>query len=83
MSMREIEAKDLKESMLVDLSGDCFADPSGQNPCLFCEYQIVMMVKQETTDSVAVGFEGFDTIGFPVDHKLKVAVDDQGKLLAP
>lgn len=66
-------AADLQPGDMVDLEGDPFADPERSNIALDCEYQIVCDVERETAGCVAVGFEGFDVIGFPPGHHLRVA----------
>lgn len=59
---------------MVDLEGDAFADPDCDPGSAFdCEYAVVCSVKRETDDCVAIGFEGFDLVGFPPDHLLSYA----------
>lgn len=64
--------KDLHPGMFVDLEGDRFADPHGENPALQYEYTLVDHVERETPACVAVYFEGFDCVGFPPDHLIWV-----------
>lgn len=68
----EVAAKDVKEGDLVDLEGDTYADPDRDHPAFESEFQTVMEVEHETPECVAIGFDGFDVVGFPVDHVLKV-----------
>jgi hypothetical protein len=69
-----IRVSDLKPGDLVDLYGDPFADPD-QNPrhSHEFEYATVCEVIPETPGCVAVGFEGFDIVGFPPEHVLVFA----------
>lgn len=67
-----IEAFMLVPGDRVDLEGDRYADPEGNNAVLQCEYVEVICVEQETPECVAIGFECFDMVGFPTHHKLKV-----------
>lgn len=55
----------------VDLEGDKFADRGG-NAFLECEYQVVNCVERENPNCIAIGFEGFEMVGFQPDHKVKV-----------
>jgi hypothetical protein len=57
---------------LIDLKGDCFADPNGAHTQFESEYVQVVSVEIETADCIAIGFEGFDLVGFPHDHLLNV-----------
>ena len=68
---------DLLPGDRVDLQNDLFADPDGhtggESPAaLECEFQTVESVVRETPDCVCVYFEGFDAVGFPVDHRVEV-----------
>lgn len=56
----------------IDLEGDPFADPTSSNPSLACELAEVCEVTYETADCVAIGFDGFDIVGFPRYHLLNV-----------
>jgi hypothetical protein len=67
-----VAVKDLRIGDAVDLEGDPYADPNQENPALECEYQQVYSVERETGDCVAVGFDGFDIVGFPPDHLVTV-----------
>ena len=63
---------DLQVGDLADLCGDRFADPTGENPVFPFEYQEVTSITKETPYCVAVRFESFDTVGFPVWHSLPI-----------
>lgn len=71
-----VPASDLIVGDIVDLYADPFADPDapyGANSLWFdSEYVQVVEVTRETDDCVAVGFEGFDLVGFPPDHRLTI-----------
>ncbi len=62
--------ENLQEGDLVDLGGDRYADPSGANPLLDYELMRVISAERETDTCVAVYFEDFDMVGFPVGHPL-------------
>lgn len=73
--------RDLKPGDMVDLEGDPFADPGGENTTAHgfdCELATVMEVDHETPACTAIGFEGFDIVGFPPDHTVPVRTDDEG-----
>ncbi len=65
----------------VDLEGDAIADPMRDNWRFECEYVEVDHVEHETPDCVCIGFEGFDHVGFPPGHCLRVAVKPAGAVL--
>lgn len=68
----------LRVGDLVDLAGDPFADPNSDDISLDCEYAVVCEINREADDCIAVGFEGFDVIGFPPDHIVWVGGHDSG-----
>jgi hypothetical protein len=74
-------ASELRPGDLVDLEGDPFADPDRANVSLASEFQRVATVDRETPNCVAVGFEGFDAVGFPAGHHVRV-VDCQTLAIA-
>lgn len=61
---------------LVDLENDKYADPKG-NPLLECEYVTVDSIERESPECIAVYFRGFDMVGFPPDHVVKVGGHDK------
>lgn len=67
-----LEAKDLIEGDLVDLEGDMFADPNKNNVSFKYDFQEVAEINWENPNCVAIGFKGFDIVGFPPWHKLYV-----------
>ena len=67
-----IPAHQIQPGDLIDLEGDPFADPRRDNCFLRCELALAMEVEQETPECVAIGFEGFDVVGFPTNHMLNV-----------
>ena len=67
-----VPVEKLKIGDWVDLQHDRYADPTGANPLLELAYQQVYHLEQETAECVAVDFEGFDTVGFPTGHQLRV-----------
>lgn len=75
MSITDIlrRVDELKPGDLVDLEGDEFADPNGTNETFPFEYTEVEEAKRETSTCVAVAFLGFDVVGFPPDHVVKVS----------
>ena len=58
---------------LVDLQGDKYADQASDKPALEFEYATVCYIERETPDCIAIGFDGFDLIGFPPGHAVPVA----------
>jgi hypothetical protein len=67
-----IKVEDLIEGDAVDLEGDGYADPKAENPYLGCEFVLVELVEREAAECVAVYFGGFDCVGFPLGHAVKV-----------
>jgi hypothetical protein len=65
-----IRADQVKIGDLIDLESDKYADPNEDHIAFCCELQLVVEVHHETPDCVAIGFEGFDLVGFPVNHML-------------
>lgn len=59
---------------LVDLERDPFADPEGEHIQFQSEYAVVASVDIETPQCTAIEFEGFDQVGFPPDHRVKIGV---------
>lgn len=70
---RDVAAKDIKEGDLVDLQGDRYADPKGEHTWLEFEFVRVLDVTHEGSECIAVAFDGFNVVGFPQSHNLKVA----------
>jgi len=68
-----LPVEDLQPGMLVDLAGDPYADPDGNDSALQYEFATVDDdgAKQETPDCTAVSFD-HDVVGFPHGHKVKV-----------
>lgn len=64
---------ELKPGDLVDLEDDEFADPNGTNETFPFKYVEVEKVERETIICVAVAFLGFNVVGFPPDHVVKVS----------
>lgn len=69
---RRVRADSLRPGDLVDLGADPFADPGATHPGLQCEFVTVTHTRRETPGCIAVGFEGFDVVGFPPDHLVVV-----------
>ncbi len=67
-----VMAKNVKVGDLVDLEGDEYADPDYDKTWMLYLFAEVTDVEQETPECVAIGFEGFDLVGFPTDHELRV-----------
>lgn len=67
-------AREVKAGDLLNLEGDPYADPKRDNALFECEYVEVAFVEQETPECVLMGIEGFDWVGFPTEHPLKVRV---------
>jgi hypothetical protein len=56
----------------VDLENDQYADPLGINTMFADRLVEVLEVNRETSECVAIGVDGFDMLGFPVDHEIQV-----------
>ncbi|MDR6775690.1 hypothetical protein [Azospirillum sp. BE72] len=67
-----VASSDLQVGDFVDLEGDPYADPRHDHPAFDCLFMEVVDVERESETCVAIGFEGFDVVGFPPDHVLKV-----------
>lgn len=70
-----LTAAEVREGDLIDLHGDQYADPQRANGFEHA-YSEVSYVERETAECVAIGFEGFDVVGFPIDHPLNVRRGD-------
>lgn len=65
---------ELRVGDLIDLYGDPFADPERDPLTAFeFEYAEVAEVRRETPGCFAVMIEGFDLVGFPPDHVVRLA----------
>lgn len=69
---KPVHASELRIGDLVDLEGNLYADPDGTSDLLRFELVEVVSVEREEPWCVAVGFEGFDVVGFPPDTLLKM-----------
>ena len=70
--MKTIRAAELRVGDPIDLSGDAYADPEGMSTYFDCEYATVVSIDHETAGCVAIGIEGVDLFGFPVDHPVRL-----------
>jgi hypothetical protein len=70
------EIRDVEPGDALDLWGDTFADPTWKNavPLQF-EYIPVTGKERETDSCIRLDFEGYDSVGFPPDHRVVVATD--------
>jgi hypothetical protein len=80
MTFLAIRAIDLIEGDLVDLEGDQYADPDNDNQIYPYLLHTVSNVEHERNSfdvitCIAVTFEGGPTIGFPIDHQLRVETE--------
>ncbi len=76
-----LSAFQIQPGDLIDLENDCFANPGGAHVQFQSEYVQVSSVEIEETAcdcgahnrvTVAIGFDGFDLVGFPQCHMLAV-----------
>ena len=67
-------AADLRPRDVCQLYGDRFADP-GRDPAQAFEFELVEVaeVVRENGHCVAIGFEGFDVVGFPPGHLIQTS----------
>lgn len=71
LAMKEkLEDGDIE--LMLDLEGDTFADPDGDDVAYESLYAQVVGVEQETPECIVVHFEGSPSVGFPVNHVLTV-----------
>ena len=68
------KAKDLLAGDRCDLEGDEYADPARDKPALVSEFQVVQFIDLGFDGSVDVGFDGFDVVCYPQDHRVLVDV---------
>lgn len=68
---RLVAVSDLAVGNMVDLEGDVFADPTGDNICFEISYAEVLGVESETPTCVRVDFDIL-SVGFPPHHLLRV-----------
>jgi hypothetical protein len=57
---------------LIDLEGDPYADPHGDNPRFETEWIPVVRVERETPACVRLDLEAEDSYGFPAQHLIRV-----------
>ena len=76
--VHQTKAEAVKPGQVVDLEGDRYAETADGAEVLAYEYVEVADVERETPDCVRVDFEGFDSIGFPAGHLLKVVDGEAG-----
>lgn len=69
-------AADVQPGCYVDLEGDPYASEAGDPDLLQYEYIMVEHVERETPDCVRFDLTGFDSVGFPVSHVIKVVDPD-------
>lgn len=68
-----IKAKHVEPGMLIDLEGDVYADPEGNEFAALYESELVevVSVERETPECVVIGIEGGPgLIGFPPEHEI-------------
>lgn len=58
----------LEPGDILDLAGDTYADPAGDNVAFEFEYATVAAVEVETPACIRVDIEGGPSIGFPPGH---------------
>lgn len=77
----QIPAFEILTGDFIDLEGDCFADPDRESTRFQFELVEVIEVESEEVSCecgahkrwvIAIGFEGFDIVGFPPYHLLNV-----------
>lgn len=69
---KRVRVRDLKVGDLADLEGDRYADPLHSNPLLEFEYAEIEAITPETPTCTCVWFLGFDAVGFPPDHLVRI-----------
>lgn len=70
--------RDLMVGDMIDLAGDQYADPEGDNIAYDCEYAVVCEITRETSSCTVIHCEGGPSIGFPPEHMIPCAGHDAG-----
>ena len=73
-----LPVNELKIGDSIDLEGDKYADPNGDNVALASEWQEVYSLERETPTCIVIETP-YITVGFPVDHVVRVREDNQDK----
>ena len=68
-----IRATEVQVGDIIDLENDAYADPLGDRSEFASQYYEVVEVTREGRNCIAIGFEGFDIVGFPAPHLLTLA----------
>ena len=68
----KLPAWQIQAGDIVDLEGDMYADPAHRHVILESEYVTVVGAERETIKCVRIDFDGFDSVGFPAHHFIKV-----------
>jgi hypothetical protein len=77
-NFRWMEVEKIRVGDQLDLEGDQYADPTGDNSLLECEFvQVVRVDIEHNYGTVALYIEGFDAVGFPKGHMVKLVEVDQ------
>ena len=66
---------ELVEDDCVDLEHDPYADPEHNHTYFEYEYVSVAGIDLETPNCLRVDFEGSPSVGFPVEHMVKVRIN--------
>jgi len=67
------EIRDVEPGDALNLYGDTFADPThDRGAALQFEYTPVLHKEKETPGCIRLDFQGYDSVGFPPDHRVIV-----------
>lgn len=66
------KAMNIDLDSLVDLEGDEYADPTGEDPDWQFEYAQVIAWERESPGCIRIDFTNGQSVGFPPSHMLKV-----------
>ena len=73
-----LPVNELKIGDFIDMEGDKYADPNGDNVALAYEWQEVYSLERETPTCIVIETP-YITVGFPVDHVVRVRESEEPK----
>lgn len=78
-----IQADQVREGDLLDLEGDCYADPDCDHHAFAFEFaEVIEPPVRETADCVLIHTDK-GSFGFPPDHEIETTLDAKDGTLVP